>query len=108
MLRQRVELRCNGVVGIGGLGPVRGEDVVSAPPEEERVRLREALYYDRAHVLIGMRKDPAAVAEAAGGVLLRAAGSLHDAIHTHESRYGQLSHGNAPGLVRKATRLRHS
>jgi hypothetical protein len=59
--------------------PMRGEDLVRAAPEHQLVRprpVRDGLPHD----VVEIRDRPAAVREAAGGVLLRTAGRLHDAV----------------------------
>jgi hypothetical protein len=62
------------------------------PAEQEGARPREPAGYCRPEVLVVERERPAAVGEAAAGVLFRPAGRLHDAVEGQEGVQGE-SHG---------------
>ena len=69
----------------GSAGPRLGRDLIGPPPlEQDFVVLGEPVD-DRTHdVRVEELHRPAAVLEAAAGVLGRAAGRLHDAVEAHE------------------------
>ena len=64
--------------------------VVGRPAEEDLVGLGEPAADDGAEVLVDERDDPAALVEPAGAVLVRSAGSLHDAVEAEERVQGEL------------------
>src|SRR5215470_10349316 len=89
VLRQRVELARDWVVGIGDLGPVAAEDLVRLAAEQERVGAAEPAGDGLAEILVAVRERPAPVFEPAVAVLVRPAGRLHDAVEGEESVQGQ-------------------
>src|SRR6476646_4397529 len=65
-----------------GIGPVRGEDIVGAPPEQQVERLAEQhveLFAE--NLVVPQCSGPAAELEAAGGIFFRSAGGLHHTIY---------------------------
>ena len=65
--------------------PGGGHAVPRPPPEQQRLGARHDLADDGSHRLgVEERHRPAAVPEPAVGVLVRAAGSLHDAVEADE------------------------
>src|SRR5262249_54574542 len=89
VLRQRVELARDRIVGIGDLGPVAAEDLVRLAAEQERVGLREPAGDGLAEILVAVRERPAPVLEPAVAVLIRRAWRLHDAVEGEEGVQGQ-------------------
>src|SRR5687767_4395258 len=90
-LRHGIELGCEGII-LGGKGPMRGEDLVGLAAEEQALGLLIPAAEQRAHVVVPVVHHPAAVSEPAAPVLLRAAGTLHDAIDAEEIRYHEGPH----------------
>ena len=80
------------------VGPVSGHDLVGPSPEQIRVRLGHPLLRIREHTLVEVRRLPAAVLEAAFGVLLRRPRSLHDPVKGQELGDHQLAHLLSRGL----------
>jgi hypothetical protein len=84
-----------GGTGLVGVGPVRGEDLVRLPAEDEVERLPHELGHCLHHLLVPERDGPAAVVEAPGGVFLGPAGRLHDPIEADEGVHNELPHGSS-------------
>src|SRR5579862_3364554 len=80
VFRDPVEQPGDRVVRVGDVGPVRREDVVGLAAEQQVERPAEDIAHGAAQRLVEMGGGPAAEGEAAGRVLLRAAGRLHDAV----------------------------
>ncbi|MNJ64638.1 hypothetical protein D3C77_606010 [compost metagenome] len=78
------------------LRPVAGEDVVGAPAQQQLEGLAEQGLHGLAEDFLGVGHDPAAVAEAATGVFLRATGALHDTVEADEGGYDEFAHGDSP------------
>jgi len=94
-------VECLGDVIIGaafGVGPVRGEDIVRAPPEQKVEWLAEQLanLFAEHWVNVCERRHPAAEFEAASGILFRSPGRLHDAVHRNHGANDHFSHGSSP------------
>jgi len=75
-----------------GFGPVRGEDVVGLATQEQGVHSLDVPGDEAARLLVGERRLPAAVLEAALGVFFRSAARLHDAVQGHEFTDDELAH----------------
>ena len=80
----------------GHVRPVRGEDVVGASAQHQIVWAREHPAH-RVVFFAHVRPHPAAVEEAAAGVLLRAARRLHHAVQADHGGNDERSHGGSPG-----------
>src|SRR5918999_3239528 len=98
-----VELRRAGLVGVR---PVRGEDLVGLPAEDQVERLPHEFAHNLAHLIVPEGNRPAAVLEAAGGIFLGAAGCLHDPIEADERVHDELPHGSS-SLVLKESDSQH-
>ena len=70
--------------------PVRREDLVGPPAEQQLVgaRLGHLLH----HLVVEVVDRPPAVRESAGRVLVRAAGRLHHSVERHERVDSEVSH----------------
>jgi hypothetical protein len=84
--------------GTVGVWPVGGEDLVGLAAEDEVEGLCHELSHGPLHLLVPVPERPAAVFEATAGVLLRAAGRLHDAVEGKEGVDDELSHLRVPFL----------
>ncbi len=84
VLRQRVELARDRIVGGGDARPVATEDLVRLAAEQERVGVGEPARHGLPEILVGVRERPAAVLELAVTVLVPRAGRLHDAVEREE------------------------
>src|SRR5215210_1965108 len=80
------------------VGPVRGENLVGLPAEQEVEFLLEDAVELFAELLIEIRHHPAAELEALGRILPRPTGCLHDAIHGNHGADDNLPHGHSPRL----------
>jgi hypothetical protein len=77
---------------VGDVGPVGGEDLVGFAPEQQVEGLAHQLAHVRAHGVVAVPGRPAAVAEAAGRVLLGTARGLHHAVEGEEGVDNQGTH----------------
>src|SRR5262249_7350294 len=84
IFRDPVEEGGDRVVWIGDVGPVRREDLVGLAAEQQVERAAKDLAHGAAERRVEVRRGPAAEREAAGRVLLRATGRLHDAVEAGE------------------------
>src|SRR5437773_2663038 len=75
------------------MGPVRCEDFVGLSAQQELIGLAPLLTQDLAHKFISIGSLPSAVGKSAAGILLRRAGSLHNAIECDKGQDNQFSHG---------------
>src|SRR5215211_2163081 len=75
-----------------GVRPVRGEDVVGFPSENEVEGRAHRLAHDLSHLLVPIVHRPATVGEAAAVVLSGSARGLHDPVEGQEGAHEQLSH----------------
>jgi hypothetical protein len=78
------------IARVGDAGPVAPHHVVGRAAEQNLVGLAEPGGGDPHLVVVGVRHHPAAVPEAVTGVLVDAAGSLHDAVEGEEGVHGEL------------------
>lgn len=62
------------------LRPIGGEDVVGLAPQQQLEGRREQRRHRLLRGRIGISPDPAAILEAAAGILIRPAWRLHDAV----------------------------
>src|SRR5262249_4850084 len=77
---------------VASIGPVGGEDFVRLAAEQEIERRRHGLAHGLTHPLVPVVHRPAAVLEAARGVLFGAARCLHDAIEGQKCGNCKCSH----------------
>ena len=69
-----------------------GEDLVGLAAEQEIERVGHGRVHGLVHDVVPVAERPAAVLEAAVGVLFRRAGGLHDAVERHERVHDELAH----------------
>ena len=82
-------------LGIGvvlSVGPDGGEVLVGAPPEQQRPAPGHPLSHLAAHDLVVARRRPAAVLEAAAGVLVGAGRRLHHAVERQVVGHNDSAH----------------
>src|SRR5579863_85439 len=102
-LGARSDIFCDAIEGAGDravriadIGPVCGENVVGLAAEQQIKRPAENFAERSAERLVKIRGGPAAELKAAGRVLLRAAGRLHDAIEAQEGGDDDSAHFGPP------------
>src|SRR5262249_52956351 len=74
------------------LGPVRGEDVVGSPAEEEIEGMPQLLAHGIPDHVVEVAHRPATELEISRCILLGPTGSLHYAVERDEGQYDELSH----------------
>lgn len=92
VLWPRVERGRDGVIRVGDLGPVTGEDVIGLAPEQETVGVRDSLDDQPPHDIFDIGGLPASMQEATLWILVGAAGSLHDAVQGQKCIHDDLRH----------------
>ncbi len=110
VLRSGVQLCGHQVIGVRHRRPERVHHVVGGAAEQHLVGLGEPGADDAAEVLVDERDHPAALLESAGPILVRPAGSLHDAVEAEERVHCELHvclHFRLGGSPRGCPHLSH-